>query len=41
MFASPPTKTAKFEVKIRHESAEKTKPKHLLCVTSAIFSKYV
>jgi len=35
MFAPPPSKNAEFEVKNRHESAEKTK--HLLCVTSVIF----
>jgi len=30
----PPTETAEFEVKIRHESAEKAKLKYLPCVTS-------
>jgi len=29
--------TAEFEVKSRHKSVEKTKPKHLLCITSVIF----
>jgi len=31
---APPTKTAEFEVKNKHESSKK---KHLLCVTSVIF----
>jgi len=33
IFAPPPTKTAEFEEKSRHKSAEKAKPKYLLCVT--------
>jgi len=37
IFAPPPTKTAEFKVKNRHEKPEKTKPKYLLCVTSVIF----
>jgi len=36
-FAPPPTKIAEIEVKNRHEIVEKTKLKHLLCITSVIF----
>jgi len=41
IFALSPTKTSEFEVKNRHESAKKTKPKHLGCVTSVIFRNKV
>jgi len=37
IFVPPPTKIAELEVKNRYKSAEKTKPEHLLCVTSVIF----
>jgi len=41
IFAPLPTKTAEFKVKNGHERAEKTKPKHLGCVTSVIFRNKV
>jgi len=43
IFARPPSKTAEFEVKNRHESVEKTKPKHLLVLLLLFFEilKYV
>jgi len=37
IFVPSPTKTAEFKMKNRHESAEITKPKHVLCVFSVIF----
>jgi len=39
IFAPPPTKTAKFEVKNRRKSAKEAKALHLLFVTSVYFSK--
>jgi len=37
VFAPPPTKTVKFEVKNKRKSAEEAKAEHLLFVTAVIF----
>jgi len=39
IFATPPTKTAEFEVKNRRKIAEEAKALHLLFITSGYFSK--